>query len=122
MVLEDAPQKLTRRDVLAEWPPDFDTPSPPALWRWLDRAVQGGQVAREGTGRKNDPFRYWLPEQEAVWKQQQPFYELIEEQKRSLKLPFESLQERKRKSGDASEPYAAAREARAPEFGEEEAE
>src|SRR6266404_2789689 len=23
MVLEDAPQKLTRKDILAEWPPDY---------------------------------------------------------------------------------------------------
>jgi hypothetical protein len=27
MVFEDAPQKLTRQDILGEWPADFDKPS-----------------------------------------------------------------------------------------------
>ncbi len=31
MVLEDAPQKLTRQDILAEWPPDFARPDPATL-------------------------------------------------------------------------------------------
>ena len=97
-ILEDASQKLTRLDVLDEWPPDFDKPDRATLWRWLDRAVKLGVVACEGSGRKNDPFRYWLPEREAVWKQA-PFYEVFEEQRRTLKLPFESLRERKRKLG-----------------------
>jgi hypothetical protein len=34
------------------------------VWRWLDRAVAQGLLRREGTGRKNDPFRFWLPDQE----------------------------------------------------------
>jgi hypothetical protein len=118
MVLEDAPQKLTRQDILAEWPPDFDKPNPTSLWRWLDRAVQRGLVACEGTGRKRDPFRYWLPEREAVWKQD-PFYNLLEEQRRSLKLAFESLRERKQKLGEASHPSGPAPETRSPELPEE---
>jgi len=97
-ILEDASQKLTRLDVLDEWPPDFDKPDRATLWRWLDRAVKLGVVACEGRGRKNDPFRYWLPERETVWKQE-PFYEVFETQRRKLKLPFESLRERKRKLG-----------------------
>ena len=39
------------------------------LWRWLDRAVSQGLVCREGAGRKNDPYRYWLAEQEEQWLQ-----------------------------------------------------
>jgi hypothetical protein len=120
MVLEDAPQKLTRQDILAEWPPDFARPNPTSLWRWLERAVGRGLVAREGAGRKADPFRYWLPEREAVWKQN-PFYELLEEQRRSLKLAFESLQERKEKPEEASQSPGAAPESRSPETEGEEA-
>jgi hypothetical protein len=94
-VLEDAPQKLTRRDILAEWPPDFARPQPATLWRWLDGAVQRGLVACEGAGRKSDPFRYWLPEREAVWKED-PFYEIFEAQRKQLNLPFQSLRQRKK--------------------------
>jgi hypothetical protein len=53
--------------------------------------VQRGLIAVEGAGRKADPFRYWLPEREAVWKED-PFYEIFEAQRRQLNLPFESLQ------------------------------
>jgi hypothetical protein len=95
MVLENAPQKLTRQDILAEWPEDFVKPDPATLWKWLKRALAENQIACEGTGRKGDPFRYWLPEREAVWKQH-PLYEMLEQQRKQLKLPFESLQERKR--------------------------
>jgi hypothetical protein len=95
MVLEDAPQKLTRQDILAEWPEDFVRPDPATLWKWLKRSLEQGKVACEGSGRKGDPFRYWLPEREAVWKQDF-LYEAMEKQRKELNLPFESLQERKR--------------------------
>jgi hypothetical protein len=103
LVLEDAPQKLTRQDVLAEWPPDYAKPHPTKLWRWLDGAVQRGLIAVEGAGRKTDPFRYWLPDREAVWKQD-PFYEIFEVQRRELNLPFRSLQQTKKVLGDDSAP------------------
>jgi len=96
MLFEDAPQKLTREDVLGEWPADFDKPSASLLRQWLNRAVERGLVAVEGSGRKADPFRYWLPSAEARWKEQQPFYEIFEQQVQELRLPFKSLTERKR--------------------------
>src|SRR5207253_7904530 len=86
-VLEDATQKLTRFEILDEWPADFDKPHPSTLSKWLDRAVQADLIAREGTGRKADPFLYWLPARETVWKQD-PLYELYEKQKQDLKLLF----------------------------------
>jgi len=67
-VLTRAPDKLTRRQILRAWPPDQDRPNGVTLWRWLARAVERGLIAREGTGKRSDPFRYWLPEQEAVWR------------------------------------------------------
>jgi hypothetical protein len=101
MVFEDAPQKLTRGDILAEWPPDFEEPPRITLWRWLDRAVRERLIACEGSGRKTDPFRYWLPEREVVWRQN-PFYVLYERNEKDL--PFESLQERKRKGNFVPDP------------------
>lgn len=67
VVLEDATQKLTRIGVMQEWPSDFPKPSPVVLWRWLDRAVAEGLILRDGLGRKNRPFRYWLPGAEDRW-------------------------------------------------------
>jgi hypothetical protein len=66
-VLEDAADKLTRLQILGEWPADFPRPSLASLWRWLDTACARKLVAREGSGRAADPFRYWLPAREHVW-------------------------------------------------------
>ena len=106
MVLEDAPQKLTRKDILAEWPPDFARPQSTKLWRWLDHAVQRGLIVCEGAGRKADPFRYWLPEREAVWKAD-PIHELFENLRQAETLPFHSLQERKKAMADDGEGQGA---------------
>jgi hypothetical protein len=102
LVLAEAPQKLTRQDIIMEWPGGFDQPNATTLWRWLDSAVEQGLALCEGSGSKSDPFRYWLAEREAVWKED-PLYDIIEQQRRQLKLPFESLAQRReklRQSGD----------------------
>ncbi len=85
MVLEDARQKLTRQAILNDWPADFDKPHPVTLFKWLDRAVHEGQVASEGSGRKSEPFLYWLPEREAAWKKD-PLYQLYEQSRKDKKL------------------------------------
>jgi AAA domain len=72
-VLADARGKLTRREILAEWPPDYRKPDDVTLWRWLTRAVKDGRAVQQGTGRKDDPFRYWLDGMEEVWRAD-PFY------------------------------------------------
>jgi len=72
-VLEDADAKLTRRQILKSWPADYVRPQPTTLWTWLDRAVAQGHVLRAGTGRRNDPFQYWLDGMEEVWKSD-PFH------------------------------------------------
>lgn len=86
MVLEDAPDKRSRKQLLEDWPADFTRPQELTLWRWLQRAINLGLVLQEGSGRKNDPFRFWLPNQEAIWKQN-PLWELyrsIEESNRQV--------------------------------------
>jgi hypothetical protein len=69
-VLEEAVHKLTRREILQQWPEDFEKPAPNTLWRWLQRAVAEGRVCQDGTGRKSAPFRYWLPGQVEKWKRE----------------------------------------------------
>jgi hypothetical protein len=84
MVLEDAHHKLTRQEILDQWPADFDKPTSHTLWRWLSHAVDGKLIASEGKGSKRDPFHYWLPHREEAWKTD-PLYELhklMQEQKR----------------------------------------
>jgi AAA domain len=68
MVLEDAHHPLTRRQILEEWPADFPKPCEQTLWEWLTRAATLGWTRVEGTGKKNDPFRYWLPAMQEKWK------------------------------------------------------
>jgi hypothetical protein len=68
MVLEDAPTKLTRQKILEQWPTDYPAPKDITLYRWLESAVAQGLVLREGTGRRNNPFRFWLAGQEARWR------------------------------------------------------
>lgn len=86
--------------------PGFDLPACTTLWRLLGRAVEQGVVLREGSGRKNDPRRYWLREREAAW-EQDPLYALMQEQRETLKLPFESLVQRKERLRQAGEGGAA---------------
>jgi hypothetical protein len=102
LVLLDAPQKLTRRDIRMEWPTDFECPPEKTLCSLLAGAVEQGMVLCEGSGRRSDPFRYWIAEREAVWKQD-PLWDMLEEQRQRLNLPFESLAQRKEKLRQAGE-------------------
>jgi hypothetical protein len=67
-VLDAAPSRLTRLEILERWPSPFKAPNEVTLWRWLERAVKGGLVLQQGTGRRSDPYRYWLQSQEEKWR------------------------------------------------------
>ena len=60
LVLQEAGRKLTRREILAQWPPDHEAPGETTLRRWLEQAEGLGLVQREGAGSKKEPLRYWL--------------------------------------------------------------
>jgi AAA domain len=66
-VLSAADRKLTRVEILEGWPEQVPVPSKVSLWRWVAKAVAQAEVCQEGSARRNDPFRYWLPGQEAKW-------------------------------------------------------
>jgi hypothetical protein len=83
-VLTDAPDKLTRREILDAWPADEERPSDTTLWRWLDRAASRDLLLRDGDGHRTDPFRYWLAEKEAAWRDD-PIWALLEQQRAALK-------------------------------------
>jgi hypothetical protein len=65
-LLESAPAKLPAVDLLLRWPAE-PVPRLRTLQRLLNRAVAEGHVCRDGTGRRHDPFRYWLLGQEERW-------------------------------------------------------
>jgi hypothetical protein len=98
MVLEDAPQKLTRLDILADWPADVAKPCAATLSRWLQSAVSAGLVLVEGTGRKADPLRYWVVAAEARWRAD-PMFEFHQMMDRNFKQVFGPLRERRRGGG-----------------------
>jgi hypothetical protein len=65
MVLEDADERLTQREILAQWPDDFRKPDQATISRALRKGVEEGQIRVQGSGRKTDPYRYWLPAKES---------------------------------------------------------
>jgi hypothetical protein len=68
LILAGASAKLTRPEIVEQWPADRPAPSPATLWRFLDRAVADGLVFRDGEGRRGAPHRYWSPALEEKWK------------------------------------------------------
>jgi hypothetical protein len=68
LLLEQAAKKLTRAELLAAWPEDEPAPGAVTLWRWLERGVSDRAVQRDGSGLRDDPYRYWLRSQEEKWR------------------------------------------------------
>ena len=66
-VLDEAPHKLTRAQVLMRWPTDETPPSEQTLWRWLNQSVADGLLCRDGAGNRGDPYYYWLPGKLEEW-------------------------------------------------------
>src|SRR4051812_12960640 len=67
-ILAGARTRLTRKQVLEQWPPDQPKADPVSVWRLLEGAVASGDLKREGTGLKNDPYHYWPPALEERWR------------------------------------------------------
>jgi hypothetical protein len=61
----------------------------PFAIRWYALAYIAGLVIGGGEGRRNDPFRYWLPEREAEWRSD-PVW-LLEQQNRETINRLEQL-------------------------------
>ncbi|HEV3261656.1 MAG TPA: AAA family ATPase [Gemmataceae bacterium] len=59
-ILKAAEAPLTRREIRRHWPPRARKPDEVTLWRWLERLVGEGAVVQEGSGRRNDPYRFRL--------------------------------------------------------------
>jgi len=64
LVLQDACERLTQRQILEQWPEDFPRPDQATIWRALKRGAEQGLILKQGTGLRNNTFRYWLPGKE----------------------------------------------------------
>jgi hypothetical protein len=65
-VLAASIDKLTRDEILKDWPVDGDPPDRSTLQRWLTRATEQGLICRTGSGYRGNKFRYWLPGDEPL--------------------------------------------------------
>lgn len=63
-ILAERKTAATHHELLADWPPDRAKPVASVLYEWLNRATEGKLVRRFGTGRRSDPYRYRLPNED----------------------------------------------------------
>ena len=80
------------------------------------RIVKGPTPKCDGTDRKNKPFRYWLPQNEAEWKKN-PLYGVFERQEEELGVSFAAMRAAMDKM---DEPTKRSRGRRLPRDAEEE--
>ena len=50
----------THHELLMDWPTDHERPSAAMLYNWLNRAFEEKRLHRQGNGRKDNPYRYRL--------------------------------------------------------------
>ncbi len=84
MIFEDARSELTRQQVLEQWPTAYPCTNPVTLWARLTEAHERGLIRRDGTGHRSDPFRYYLPEKMAKWKDD-PIHQIEELRRQDVK-------------------------------------
>lgn len=63
-ILTAAGGPLSRAEILSHWPATQPTPSRATLCRALEQACASGRLTQEGTGHRQDPYRYRLGETE----------------------------------------------------------
>lgn len=60
-ILESREQAATHTELLADWPSNQPAPAASVLYEWLNRAYEKKLVRRCGGGRRANPYRYRLP-------------------------------------------------------------
>lgn len=58
-------------------PQTFPPPRPSTLWLWLNLALERGLVRMAGSGRRSDPYRYFLAQKLEGWRDD-PLYQFTE--------------------------------------------
>jgi AAA domain len=62
-ILAKRKRASTHQELLMDWPVDQERPSTTTLYAWLNRAFDEKRIRREGSGRKDDPYRYRLEDE-----------------------------------------------------------
>ena len=59
-ILKKRTRAATHQELLMDWPADLQRPAAPTLYEWLNRAYEEKRLRRMGNGRRLDPYRYRL--------------------------------------------------------------
>ncbi|MCE9534552.1 MAG: helicase RepA family protein [Planctomycetes bacterium] len=59
-ILKGRKAAATHHDLLMDWPPDQERPSPATLYRWLLQAWLEKRIRRQGFGTRDKPWRFRL--------------------------------------------------------------
>jgi hypothetical protein len=66
-ILQKRKRAASHEDLLMDWPPDQPRPSKAALYAWLNRAFEAKLIRRIGAGRRNNPFRFRLENEDDAY-------------------------------------------------------
>jgi hypothetical protein len=66
-ILAKRDSAATHHELLSDWPSDQQTPAPSVLYEWLNRAFEEKLIRREGQGRRTDPYRYRLEDEDDAY-------------------------------------------------------
>src|SRR5262249_6744212 len=66
-ILQKRKRAASHEDLLMDWPADQPRPSKPTLYEWLNRAYEAKLIRRIGAGRRSDPFRYRLENEDDAY-------------------------------------------------------
>jgi AAA domain len=66
-ILQKRTVAATHHELLADWPSSLPAPAVSVLYEWLNRAYDKKWVRRCGEGRRKDPYRYRLPNEDDAY-------------------------------------------------------
>jgi DNA-binding PadR family transcriptional regulator len=71
-------------------PTTHPQPKPTTLYDWLTKAFERGLVRIEGTGHRDEPYEYYLPEKMEEWKKN-PMFELERQSRQAFTDLFKKM-------------------------------
>jgi len=66
-ILQKRKRAATALELLDDWPADLDCPATTTMYEWLNRAYEEKRVRRIGAGRRKDPFRFRLENEDDAY-------------------------------------------------------
>jgi len=66
-ILQQRKRAATHEELLMDWPADQPRPTASTLYEWLNRAFEAKLLRRVGSGRKANPYRYRLENEDDAY-------------------------------------------------------